>query len=231
MNHGSLRGLGCVLAITGLLFSSIASAALTPVMPGQGAEPDLATQGGILDRWFGLQNLSRVDDNLDQYWVNNGRVNVKTMGKWAGLTHSFGFFDSNGDFTSLFDVGRGSQKPAAHFGNTDSGSLFRFGLSAGNTLWSSAPADNSDLLDHMVTWKITSSHNRNLVGAFVLAWEDLRGDSDRDFNDLVLLIKGDVDTQGFPGQAQSAVVPVPAALWLFGSGLLGLAATARRYNR
>ena len=71
----------------------------------------------------------------------------------------------------------------------------------------------------------------------------LTGVTDSDFNDLSIIPPGDTQTlaalkfvQGpddpeAPGSEDSAfgaVVPVPAAVWLFGSGLLGLVGVARR---
>jgi len=232
MNHGSVRGLARFIAFSGILFSSLANASFTPILPNSGSEPDLAETGGILDHHFGLENLSRVDDDLDQYWQNNGRIDIKTLGKWAGFKQSFGFINAAGDFNSVLNVNNRSSRPAGHVDRDDSGSIFSFALDpSGAPLWRSDATENSDLLDHMVTWQITSSHNKNLVGAFVIGWEDLAGGGDQDFNDLVLLVKGDVALNSLPGAPASAVVPVPAALWLFGSGLLGLAAMSRRGKR
>ncbi len=64
-----------------------------------------------------------------------------------------------------------------------------------------------------MSWLITGGQYE---GDYVLAWEDLEHLGDRDYNDLVVRVSG------------VSVVPVPAAVWLFGSGLLGLAAVARR---
>lgn len=235
MKRGSLRGLRQAIIFSTLLLSGLANASYVAVLPGvavlpsPGDEPDLAASGGILDTSFGLENLSRVDDSLDQQWVNSGRIDVKTVGKWAGFKQSFGFINAEGDFTSLLNVNNHWSRPAAHFDREASGSLFSFGLNpSGSSLWSSYVGDNSDLFDHMVTWKITSSHNKNLIGAFVIGWEDLADGGDQDFNDLVLLVKGDISLNTLPAAAQGAVVPIPAALWLFCSGLLGLAAAARR---
>jgi len=212
---------GTALALAGLLFTGLANAALTPVLPNPGGEPDLAEHGGILDRYFGLNNLTRVDDDIDKYWENNGTVRIKTLGKWAGFRQSFGYIDTDNNFTSLFNVNKSHSRPRAHIHAEDSGSVFRFGLDpSGAPLWSSDPADNGDLLDHMVTWRINTAESERHHADFVIAWEDLHGGGDQDFNDLVLLVGGDVGLH--------AAVPVPAALLLFGSGILGLATVARR---
>ena len=221
MYHATLtRGLTAVL----ILFAAINShASLTPVLPSPGSEPSLIGAGGILDDRFGLENLVRIDDNIDQYWRNDGHIVVKTLAKWAGFRQSFGYIDTAGGFTSLLQVNNRWSRPAASFHSEDSGELFRFGLDpSGAPLWSSSPSDNSDALDHMVTWQITDNRNKHLVGAYVIAWEDLIGGGDRDYNDLVLLVKGDASLQA---------VPIPAALWLFASGLFGLSTFARRKNK
>jgi len=212
------RGLSALL----IMFTAINShASLTPVLPNPGGEPSLIGAGGILDSRFGLENLVRIDDTLDQFWVNGGHVEVKALAKWAGFSQSFGYIDTDGDFTSLFNVSNKRSRPKARFKVEDSGELFRFGLDpSGAPLWSSAASDNSDGLDHMTTWQITDNRNKRLIGAYVIAWEDLIGGGDRDYNDLVVLVKG--------GEVSLQPVPVPAALWLFASGLFGLAAVSRR---
>lgn len=223
MKREFLRVAGPAAVLAGLLFTSLADAALTPVLHNHGGEPDLAEQDGILGHYFGMDNLTRIDDNMDRYWENKGTVHVKTLGKWAGFRQSFGYIDADDQFSSLFNVKNSRSKPRAHINAKASGSVFRFGLDpSGTSLWSSDPADNGDLLDHMVTWRIAAGEKEHHPDAYVIAWEDLHGGGDQDFNDLVLLVNGDVGLQ--------TVVPVPGALWLFGSGMLGLAAIARRQS-
>ena len=68
----------------------------------------------------------------------------------------------------------------------------------------------------LATWVAIT--DGEFAGDYILAWEDLRFLGDRDYNDLVVRVSG----------VSHMAVPVPAAVWLFGSGLLGLLTIARR---
>ena len=194
---------------------------LTSIYPSP-HEPDLTGSGGILDITYGLGNLQRIDDDLDQYWnVSANEVTVTAVAKYAGFSQDFGFIDNDDNFTSLLLVPYMNSQSNT-FTIIDSGSPFRFGLDpSGSPLFSSDPLDNvicgryhcSTPKDHMVSWLITDG---DYAGDYVIAWEDLKKLGDRDYNDLVVRVSG------------ASVVPVPAAVWLFGSGLLGLIGVARR---
>ena len=75
----------------------------------------------------------------------------------------------------------------------------------------------------MVTWLIAgvAGHPDNHVGAFVIAFEDLSGLGDRDYNDLVVEVRGVSD----------APIPLPATLALVAAGLAGLGALRVRARR
>lgn len=224
-----MRSIRCVATSLAILATTGTYAASTSVFSGRGHEPGLAGVNGILDTHFGMENLLRVDDSIDQYWRNGGRIMVKTLARWAGFNQSFGYIGPSGEFTQLLSVRNQWSQPASRFTANDSGDIFHFALNPeGAPLWSSVVSNNSDAIDHMVTWKITASSNRSLIGAYVTAWEDLAGGGDGDYNDLVMLIKGDVSPETDLSSIPNAVVPLPAALWLFTTGLLGLAAFARR---
>jgi hypothetical protein len=88
-------------------------------------------------------------------------------------------------------------------------------------MWTSLPGKNSDSLDHMVTWLISGNEDKpnNPVGSYVIAWEDLPPKyTDSDFNDLVV-------------EVTVAPVPIPAAILLLGSGLVGLAGIRKKFKR
>lgn len=226
-----LRSIRCVTATLAIMIANGSHAASTTVLASTGHEPGLTAANGILDNHFGLANLVRIDDSIDQNWRNDGRIMVKTVAKWAGFNQSFGYIGESGEFSQILSVNNRWSRPAGSFSANDSGEIFRFGLKPSSALlWTSAAADNSDAMDHMVTWRIIASKNLALIGAYVIAWEDLPGGGDGDFNDLIMLIKGDTSLAPDLPQVTGAAapVPVPAALWLFGSGLLGLGMVFRQ---
>jgi MYXO-CTERM domain-containing protein len=65
----------------------------------------------------------------------------------------------------------------------------------------------------MVSWRITDGQ---FADDCMIAWDDLKYLDDHDYDDLVVRVSG------------VTVVPVPAAAWMFGPGLLVLAAFLRR---
>lgn len=211
-----------LVGVAALLISQLAQA--NTIISSSYREPGLIGAGGILDDEFGLANLQRIDDELDQLWaIQVDEVTVTVVAKHAGFSQNFGFIDGNDEFTSLLHVSHAFGQTDT-FGLAGSGSPFRFGLDpSGSPLFSSAAEDNvfcgwrhcSAPYDHMVSWLITEGE---FAGDYVIAWEDLKHLGDQDYNDLVMRVSG------------VSAVPVPSALWLFGSGILGLVAVARRLN-
>ena len=218
-----MKNLTYALGLVALLFSQV-SQANTLILPSL-FEPSLIGSGGILDNEFGLGRLQRIDDDLDQYWyVAADDVTVTAVAKHAGYSQNFGFINGDDNFTSLLYV-PSMNGQSNTFDASASGSPFRFGLDpSGSPLFSSDPSDNTVCLwflctpdmDHMVSWLITEGQ---YAGDYVLAWEDLKFLGDRDYNDLVVRVSG---VSNIPA------VPVPAAAWLFVSGLLALGAASRR---
>jgi Domain of unknown function (DUF4114)/PEP-CTERM motif len=186
-----------------------------------GGSESLIGQGGILDTLYGLDNVKRIDDDLDQLWKHKNDNNslVQAEAKFASYSQSFGYIrgEEGNSFSELFTVSAGNKgylvDNSSIFSVNDSGNPFRFGndpeAQYAPDLISSAEADNLDKKDHMLTWYIMSGEHK---GNYVLAWEDLVNLGDRDYNDLVVEISG----------IQPTAVPEPASIFLLGSGLLGL---------
>lgn len=213
--------IAAVLLATGLFFvAGGATAATTPISPGP--ETPLIGTGGILDQLYGLGNLVRVDDDFDQIW-NPANGDAVARAKYADFSQEFGYIPQiNGsynaaDFVHLFDVsgstnGISLPGPSATLGSGNVNFIWALNPS-GAPLWTSLSSWNSDFLDHMVTWEIIGK-----PFTWVIAWEDLTGGGDRDFNDLVV-------------EVSVTPVPIPSALLLLGSGLVGLVGLRKRFKR
>lgn len=83
---------------------------------------------------------------------------------------------------------------------------------------------NADGQDHLYAYRGTNTPfiSGDLAGDlfnptdYILAWEDLANSGDADYQDFVLIAQ------------DMTPVPLPTAVWLFASGLIGLAGVARR---
>jgi hypothetical protein len=215
------------------LAAGTAPAATTDISDAPSGEVNLTGIGGILDQIYDLRNLTRVDDfdvSLnDQIW-NPANGYATAQAKYASFSQDFGYIpDLNGDnifdesFLSLFTatgngINLGGLTVTVPFNSGEVNFIWALKPS-GAPLWTSLPGQNSDALDHMVTWLISDNEARpnNVVGNYVFAWEDLPGGGDRDFNDIVV-------------EANVAPVPIPAAILLLGSGLAAMIGIRKRFN-
>ncbi|HKP57467.1 MAG TPA: DUF4114 domain-containing protein [Polyangiales bacterium] len=81
------------------------------------------------------------------------------------------------------------------------GTVLRFGLcaqedtdAACENVWSSDPSSNSDGYDHVRTTPLFTADFPDRI--FQIGWEDLANGGDEDFNDLIAVVRVEVDTDG-----------------------------------
>lgn len=93
---------------------------------------------------------------------------------------------------------------------------FGFYLDTPDGLWFSQTALNLDGIDHMVAFEAGA------IDSWILAWEDLYGGGDQDYNDFVLLADDVLPVR-------PRAVPEPSMVSLLGLGLVGMGfVTSRR---
>lgn len=203
-----------LLSFVFFLGAGTAGAALTTILPGS-AVPLLGT-GNILETLYGAGNFLRVDDAFDQIWFPADGTATATA-KYAFNAQNFGYIplggSNSGVFQSLFTE-TGSGYAVSGTGNLSDGNVnFRWVLQSGGNQFDSQDSQNGDVSDHMVTWLITGGSS---AGNYAIAWEDMLSPSwDQDFNDLVV-------------EVTVAPIPIPGAVWLLGSGLIGIVGIRRK---
>ena len=110
-----------------------------------------------------------------------------------------------------------------NFGHANAGDVIVFSLYVADLdrTWSSVKSQNIDEVNHV--YSASFAGDQSIPAGLYLAFEDLKYDPDFNYLDAQFVISN--VTTGTPE------VPVPAAAWLMGSGLLGLAGVARRRNQ
>jgi hypothetical protein len=96
--------------------------------------------------------------------------------------------------------------------------IFRLNvLTSGNNFFTGPGSRNPDNMVHAIftPWAATAK----IPAGILVAFEDLRGGGDHDFNDFRFVVSG--------GQLTSSSTPEPTAILLLGTGALGLLARAR----
>lgn len=138
------------------------------------------------------------------YYSTEGRDNLQTI--WEDASSEYSIL-ANGGPLSL-----GERKVLGDFaGNTR---LDFFLRNPQGDLFGSVVADNPDNFPHLTTYQAGD--------LLVLAYEDITGGGDRDYNDVVIAVRGLVDTE-------TADVPEPASTAsLIGLGVVGTLLARRK---
>lgn len=110
-----------------------------------------------------------------------------------------------------------------NFGHANAGDTIVFSLYVSdlNRTWSSTKSNNIDGVNHV--YSSSFAGDQVIPAGLYVAFEDLKGhDADFNYLDEQFVVANVTNGRDTPE------VPVPAAAWLMGSGLLGLAGVARR---
>jgi hypothetical protein len=148
----------------------------------------------------------------DQWW-SDGSIEAVAKARFAGYDQAFGY-DSGAGPVTLFSVsGDGYAVSGSGSVNLtgDTYQWLRTGVEEGP--WSSVESQNTDLMDHMITFQITGLNTG--WATWLLCWEDktIQTDADWDYNDMVIEVRA---------------VPIPGALLL---GLIGLSAAGIKLRK
>lgn len=227
----------------GLLVGTLACAtASATVIQGTSLQNQLTAAGAIID-------VQTQQHTPDERWTvgATGVGAARLLFELAGFANqnAFGIYDVT-DIDTRLTIFSGPNNPGSHgaLQLADSGSnLFCAGLLWGLPACATFGSDrfgfflatpdgtffsetdrNADGFDHMVAFQ--GGAGRGVVGGsawlaneFILAWEDLRGGGDQDYDDFGVIVES------------ITAVPEPGTLALFGFGLLALAGTKRRQVR
>lgn len=185
----------------------------------------------------------RLDDSLDRLWANTVNMGGQVMARarYAGDTNKLGYdagagyrqlisslspnkvlvtdktsyagdnhtndfiWDKNLD-NNWVDIPVAEGSPFAFILRDKTDNTYFSSNNGGSGIASSGYSNSLSLNDHMVTFKISDDH-------YLIAWEDTAlGGADKDYNDFVAEVMFVMP------------VPLPAALVLLGSALLGMGA-------
>ena len=177
----------------------------------------LELAGNAQSNTFGLYDLNNPNRRLTIFEGNDGvnaeatiRLRQLANGTWRASVLEFNNPDDSAAWTNL--NGLSTSAFGFYLGTASQGTFF------------SETGRNTDGVDHMYAYRgngaafIGGPLQGSLFTAqdFILAWEDLFGGGDRDYQDFVVVVQ------------DIRPVPLPPAVWLLASSLIGLAGVARR---
>ncbi|MBP6883919.1 MAG: peptidoglycan-binding protein [Candidatus Pacebacteria bacterium] len=141
----------------------------------------------VLDSNYGGLNKITSETGIQTWNIPVGTTSVtvdaKLLGASAGNTNKFGYyFDNNtSTFVSLFTVPGNTNPaidPAAVVIDTTGHTSIGFAIKSGDTVWATKYGLNGDSKDHVAVYE-------PVTGTYALAFEDLSGLGDKDYNDLI----------------------------------------------
>lgn len=156
---------------------------------------------GIYDPILGTE--LRLFEGNDGAGVS-GRVETRHLpsGQWQARVRDFNASPEDGSNSTRWSTWSNFSSP-----------VFGFYLRTPNGTFYSETGKNGDGKDHMYAYGPLGG---DYYGQYVMAWEDLFNGGDGDYQDFVATLQ------------DITPVPLPTAIWLLASGLVGLAGVTRR---
>ena len=235
------RLLGAVCAVVLSLVILPSRAALAPVLGGQAVSDTdfgitwIADANLAASNTFGLATGTSLGTYTGDTSGVDGFINTNGTMNWPGALFWIDAMNADGGTgylgysdwrlpTSLNQDGSGPCGPAFSCSDSEMGHLFydEFGVSAGSSV---TTGDATELAKF--TNVQSGSYWSGTEYSSSQAWFfNFNGGGQSRNADKDGIHEGDIVTYGWA--VRTGVVPVPAAVWLFGSGLIGLIGIARR---
>lgn len=197
--------------------------ALTPVLRAEAFSDDLSalSDPSISAKAYGLQTYQNTSGTTQTYTLNlNLDGDVLQAPGSSYIDAEVGIF-SGIDIVSSFSSCSGSAEYLAGFSSWICGSQLETGFLTSIEIFGNGPQTVLDTVNFDIaagdTFTIYAELNALTFGGHADAFSTL----DMTFDDI----------SNLAALGPMAAVPVPAAVWLFGSGLVGLIGVARRNNR